>query len=37
MSPTPWRVLVADDDPTAGLLVRAALAGDDFMPTATMR
>lgn len=33
MSPTPWRVLVADDDPTAGLLVRAALAGDDFVPT----
>lgn len=33
MSVMPWRVLVADDDPTAGLLVRAALAGDDFMPT----
>ena len=33
MSAMPWRVLVADDDPTAGLLVRAALAGADFMPT----
>lgn len=28
-----WRVLVADDDPTVGLLSRAALAGGDFAPT----
>lgn len=33
MSKKPWRVLVADDDPTAGLLARAALAGGDFVPT----
>jgi DNA-binding response OmpR family regulator len=33
MSGKPWRVLVADDDPTAGLLMRAALAGDDFQTT----
>ena len=33
MSGMPWRVLVADDDPTAGVLVRAALAGDEFLPT----
>lgn len=26
-------MLVADDDPTAALLSRAALAGDDFLPT----
>lgn len=30
MSRPPWRILVADDDPTAALLFRAALAGDDF-------
>lgn len=33
MSATPWRVLVADDDPTAGLLVQAALASDEFVLT----
>lgn len=33
MSERSWRVLVADDDPTAGLLFRAALAGGDFVPT----
>lgn len=33
MSRAPWRVLVADDDPTVGLLTRAALAGPDFLPT----
>lgn len=27
---TPYRVLVADDDPTVGLLARAALPGDTF-------
>ena len=30
MSRAPWRILVADDDPTAALLFRAALSGDDF-------
>lgn len=30
MSPLPWRVLVADDDPTVGLLSRAALSGGEF-------
>jgi CheY-like chemotaxis protein len=29
----PWRVLFADDDPTAHLLVRAALGGPDFVLT----
>jgi len=29
----PWRVLVADDDPTAGLLMRAALGGGNFALT----
>lgn len=33
MSAMPWRVLVADDDPTAGLLMRAALGGGDFALT----
>ena len=33
MNRAPWRVLVAYDDPTAALLSRAALAGDDFLPT----
>lgn len=33
MSQRPWRVLVADDDPTVALLSRAALAGGDFAPT----
>lgn len=33
MSRGPWRVLVADDDPTVALLSRAALAGGDFAPT----
>ncbi len=33
----PWRVLIADDDPTARLLSRAALAGDDFLPTIVER
>lgn len=33
MSRTPWRVLVADDDPTAALLTRAALGGGDFALT----
>lgn len=28
-----WRVLIADDDPTVGLLTRAALAGSPFEPT----
>jgi len=37
MSRAPWRVLVADDDPTAGLLMRAALAADDFQPTIVER
>lgn len=30
MSRPPWRILVADDDPTAALLFRAALSGEDF-------
>ena len=30
MSNRPWRILVADDDPTAALLFPAALAGGDF-------
>jgi CheY-like chemotaxis protein len=30
MSGQPWRVLIADDDPTAALLFRAALAGGEF-------
>ncbi|MBS1144799.1 MAG: Response regulator receiver [Proteobacteria bacterium] len=30
-----WRVLVADDDPTARLLTQAALGGDDFALTLT--
>lgn len=30
MSRRPWRILVADDDPTAALLFRAALSGEDF-------
>jgi CheY-like chemotaxis protein len=29
----PWRVLVADDDPTVALLMRAALAGGEFALT----
>jgi DNA-binding response OmpR family regulator len=29
----PWRVLAADDDPTAGFLMQAALAGGDFVLT----
>ena len=33
MSQPPWRILIADDDPTAALLFRAALAGDAFLPT----
>ncbi|WP_162888724.1 response regulator [Dechloromonas sp. HYN0024] len=33
MSAGPWRVLFADDDPTAGFLVRAALGGGDFALT----
>jgi CheY-like chemotaxis protein len=33
MSDKPWRVLAADDDPTAGLLMQAALAGGDFVLT----
>jgi two-component system response regulator MtrA len=33
MSRQPWRVLVADDDPTAALLTQAALAGSDFALT----
>lgn len=37
MSRGPWRVLVADDDPTAGLLMRAALSADDFLPTVVER
>lgn len=37
MSRAPWRVLVADDDPTAALLSRAALAGEDFLPTIVER
>lgn len=31
MSRPPWRILIADDDPTAALLFRAALSGDDFV------
>ena len=30
MSNRPWRILVADDDPTAALLFPAALAGGEF-------
>lgn len=33
MSRPPWRILVADDDPTAALLFRAALSGEDFSLT----
>ena len=33
MSGGPWRVLFADDDPTAGLLMTAALGGDEFILT----
>jgi CheY-like chemotaxis protein len=33
MSAMPWRVLAADDDPTAGLLMQAALGGGDFVLT----
>ncbi|UCV22119.1 MULTISPECIES: response regulator [Azonexaceae] len=33
MSATPWRVLAADDDPTAGLLMQAVLGGGDFVLT----
>lgn len=33
MSGAPWRVLVADDDPTVALLACAALAGDEFLAT----
>ena len=33
MSNRPWRILVADDDPTAALLFPAALAGGEFEPT----
>jgi DNA-binding response OmpR family regulator len=33
MSAMPWRVLFADDDPTAGLLMQAALADGDFALT----
>lgn len=33
MSTIPWRVLAADDDPTAGLLMQAALGGGDFALT----
>jgi len=33
VSSKPWRVLVADDDPTAGLLMQAALGGGDFALT----
>ena len=33
MSARPWRVLAADDDPTAGLLMQAALGGGDFVLT----
>lgn len=33
MSAAPWRVLAADDDPTARLLMQAALAGSDFVLT----
>lgn len=30
MSGMPWRILVADDDPTACLLTQAALGGSEF-------
>lgn len=30
MSRPPWRILIADDDPTAALLFRAALSAGDF-------
>jgi CheY-like chemotaxis protein len=33
VSKKPWRVLAADDDPTAGLLMQAALGGSDFVLT----
>src|SRR5574343_791685 len=33
MSQQPWRILIADDDPTAALLFRAALAGESFVLT----
>lgn len=33
MSQQPWRILIADDDPTAALLFRAALAGEAFVLT----
>lgn len=33
MSATPWRILAADDDPTAGLLMQAVLGGGDFVLT----
>ncbi len=33
MSELRWRVLIADDDPTVGLLARAALSGSAFLPT----
>ncbi|PKO36574.1 MAG: hypothetical protein CVU33_17650 [Betaproteobacteria bacterium HGW-Betaproteobacteria-6] len=33
MMKTPWRVLSADDDPTARLLMQAALGGGDFALT----
>ena len=33
MIKAPWRVLAADDNPTAGLLMRAALGGGDFVLT----
>ncbi len=33
MSSAPWRVLVADDDPTVGLLAQATLAGSEFIAT----
>lgn len=33
MSRKPWRVLVADDDPTVALLTQAALGGGEFLTT----
>ncbi|MDP2880308.1 MAG: response regulator [Azonexus sp.] len=33
MSTLPWRVLAAEDDPTAGLLMQAVLGGGDFVLT----
>lgn len=33
MIKAPWRVLAADDDPTSGLLMQAALGGSDFAVT----